>query len=542
MIFSGKRPVWTITSWLFALALLAPVAVMVSTAFSANQDTFSHLWQTVLPDYIFNTILLGVYVVILVIVFGVISAALVSQTNVLGRQQLRWLLLLPLAMPAYVIAYLYTDLFDYAGPIQRALREAFAWQSPADYWFFDIRSLFGAALMIALVLFPYVYMLVRTAFESQDPQMLRAARSLGLTPRQAFLKVSLPLARPAVAISASLVLMETLADFATVQYFSVNTLTTAIYDTWLEYGELTTANAIASVLLLFIFIVLATEQRARARQSHQINAQQPSSKIHKLSVIQQIMATSFCWGLVICGFLLPCIMLLDMSWRYFDVEQFNLMMLSGVNSLEVSFYVASIASGLALLFVLYKRLSHVQFSPLPLKLSGFGYAIPGTVLAMAMLATFGPLDHMVNDIAVWLGFSAPGLILSGSIFAIVFALVTRFSAIANGTLASGAEQIPYSIDHAPASLGVGLWQSIRQVHIPLLKSSFVVAWLLVFVEAMKELPAVLVLRPFNFDTLSTHIYQMISDERLEQGAVGAILIVAFGLIPIVILNQKEKHH
>lgn len=542
MIFSGKRPVWTITSWLFALALLAPVAVMVSTAFSANQDTFSHLWQTVLPDYIFNTILLGVYVVILVIVFGVISAALVSQTNVLGRQQLRWLLLLPLAMPAYVIAYLYTDLFDYAGPIQRALREAFAWQSPADYWFFDIRSLFGAALMIALVLFPYVYMLVRTAFESQDPQMLRAARSLGLTPRQAFLKVSLPLARPAVAISASLVLMETLADFATVQYFAVNTLTTAIYDTWLEYGELTTANAIASVLLLFIFIVLATEQRARARQSHQINAQQPSSKIHKLSVIQQIMATSFCWGLVIYGFLLPCIMLLDMSWRYFDVEQFNLMMLSGVNSLEVSFYVASIASGLALLFVLYKRLSHVQFSPLPLKLSGFGYAIPGTVLAMAMLATFGPLDHVVNDIAVWLGFSAPGLILSGSIFAIVFALVTRFSAIANGTLASGAEQIPYSIDHAPASLGVGLWQSIRQVHIPLLKSSFVVAWLLVFVEAMKELPAVLVLRPFNFDTLSTHIYQMISDERLEQGAVGAILIVAFGLIPIVILNQKEKHH
>ncbi|GHF79395.1 iron(III) ABC transporter permease [Thalassotalea marina] len=445
-------------------------------------------------------------------------------------------------MPAYVIAYIYTDLFDYAGPVQRFLRDIFAWQSPQDYWFFDIRSLFGAALMIALVLFPYVYMLVRTAFECQDPQMIRAARSLGLNARQTFFKVSLPLARPAIAISASLVLMETLADFATVQYFAVNTLTTAIYDTWLEYGELSTANAIASVLLIFVLIVLVSEQRARAKQSHQVNSRQHIEHVYTLTGIEQIAASAFCWGLVVFGFLLPCGILLDMAWRYFDVEQFNTLLSSGLNSLEVSFYVASIASVLALLFVLFRRLSQVKLSALPLKISGLGYAIPGTVLAMAMLATFGPLDHVINDLAVQFGFNAPGLVLSGSAFAIVFALVTRFSAIANGTIASGVEQIPQSLDYAPASLGVGLWQTIRQVHIPLLKSSFVVAWLLVFVEAMKELPAVLVLRPFNFDTLSTHIYQMISDERLEQGAIGAILIVAFGLIPIVILNKKEKNH
>lgn len=542
MSYTFKRPIWALSSWLFALALLAPVAVMIWSALSANHDTFSHLWQTVLPHYIINTLLLGLYVVLLVILFGVVSAALISRTNVYGRNILRWLLLLPLAMPAYVIAYIYTDLLDYAGPVQRLLREIFAWQSPADYWFFDIRSLFGAALMIALVLFPYVYMLVRTAFECQDPQLLRASRSLGLTLRQSFVRVSLPLARPAIAVSASLVLMETLADFATVQYFAVNTLTTAVYDTWLEYGELSTANAIASVLLLFILIVLVSEQRARAHQSHQVDSRQNIEQLHQLSTIQQILAASFCWLLVIFGFLLPCGVLLDMAWRYFDAEQFSSLLSSGLNSLEIAFYVASIASALAMLFVLFKRLNGTKSSALPVKISGFGYAIPGTVLAMAMLATFGPLDHMLNDIAVWLGFSAPGLVLSGSIFAIVFALATRFAAIANGTIASGAEQIPKSLDYAPASLGVGLWQTVRQVHIPLLKSSFVVAWLLVFVEAMKELPAVLVLRPFNFDTLSTHIYQMISDERLEQGAIGALLIVAFGLIPIIILNRKEKSH
>lgn len=542
MIARFKSPTWAITTWLIALALMAPVAVMVVSAFSANQDTFVHLWQTVLPDYIINTLLLGVYVVVLVVVFGVATAALISRTNLWGRSVLRWLLLLPLAMPAYVIAYIYTDLLDYAGPIQQSLREAFNWQSPADYWFFDIRSLWGAAIMIALVLFPYVYMLVRTAFENQNHQMTRAGLSLGLSPWQCFYKISLPLARPAIAISASLVLMETLADFATVQYFAVSTLTTAIYDTWLEYSELATANAIASLLLLFVLLTLVAEQRARAKQNHQTTPNQVAGKLIALSFTQQILAGIFCWGLAIAGFLLPTVVLLDMAWRYFDIEQFEQLIDSGLNSIELAVYVASFASIVALALALYKRLSKDIGTGVPLKIAGFGYAIPGTVLAMAMLATFGPLDHGINEMAKWLGFAPPGLVLSGTIFAIVFALVMRFSAIANGTIMSGVEQIPSSLDKAPASLGISLRRGMFQVHIPLLKSSFVVAWLLVFVEAMKELPAVLLLRPFNYDTLSTQIYQMISDERLEQGAIGAILIVAFGLLPVVILNKKEKSH
>lgn len=527
-------------SWILALVLMVPVLIMFSSAFDSSSDLFTHLWETVLPTYTFNTLILSLLVVCLSLVFGVTSAVLISQTNVFGKQYLRWLLLLPLAMPAYLIAYLYTDLFDYAGPIQRGLRTIFAWQSPADYWFFDIRSLVGASVMLALVLFPYVYMLVRTAFECQNQQLLKASRSLGLGIWQSFIHVSLPLARPAIAISASLVLMETLADFATVQYFAVNTLTTAIYDTWLEYGELSTANAIASVLMLFVLFAVVAEQKARAGQQHQSNKVNTEIQEIQLTAFQQVFAAVFCWLLVCCGFILPVGLLVDMTISYVDLNQLSELVNSGFNSLKLAFYVASLTTIIALILVLYKRLHASKFRHIPLQVSGFGYAIPGTVLAMAMLATLGPFDHFINDVAQHFGWTKPGLIFSGSIIAMIFALVVRFAAIANGAINSGVEQISPSLDLAPFSLGVKLRSSLFRVHLPLLKSSIWVGWLLVFVEAMKELPAVLLLRPFNFETLSTQIYQLISDERLEQGAFGALLIVLFGLIPIVYLNKKES--
>jgi len=513
---------------------------MVLASFASSNDLFSHLWQTVLPDYIANTLILGVSVVFLSLIFGTLSAAFIVHTNVKGKKLLRWLLLLPLAMPAYLVAYLYTDLFDYAGPIQRTLRAWFDWQSPNDYWFFDIRTLPGASLVISLVLFPYVYMLARTAFEQQDQNLLRAGRLLGLSANQSFFQVALPLARPAIAIAASLVLMETLADFATVNYFAVNTLTTAIYDTWLGYGDLATANALASILMLIILFVVVAEQRARAGQSHQSNRPNHHIEIIKLSFIQQLFISGFCWLLVLAGFLLPFALLVMMAFEYSDMAQLMKLVEPSINSIEVSFYAATIATCLALLFGLYRRLSIDKWRMLPSSLSGFGYAVPGTVLAMALLATFGPLDHFINDLAESFQLQTPGLILSGTIFAIVFAFVVRFAAIANGTISSGIEQIPRSIDLAPATLGAGLAGMLKKVHLPLLKPSILVAWLLVFVESMKELPAVLLLRPFNFETLSIQIYQLISDEMLEQGALSAILIVLLGLVPIIWLNRSKE--
>jgi len=513
---------------------------MVLRSLSSSSDLFSHLWQTVLPDYITNTLMLGALVVFLSLFFGTFSAAFIVHTNVLGKKYLRWLLLLPLAMPAYLVAYLYTDMFDYAGPIQRTLRGWFNWQSPNDYWFFDIRTLPGAAIVISLVLYPYVYMLTRTTFEQQDQNLLRAGRLLGLSAKQSLLSVALPLARPAIAVSTSLVLMETLADFATVNYFSVNTITTAIYDTWLGYGDLATANALASILMLIILFVVVAEQRARSSENLQSNRPNKHIEVIKLSFFQQFFISGFCWLLVFLGFLLPFATLIIMAFEYSDMSQLKNLISPSINSIEISIYAASIATLLALLFGFYRRLSVDKWRLIPSNLASFGYAVPGTVLAMALLASFGPLDHFINDAAEYFQLKTPGLVLSGTIFAIVFACVVRFAAIANGTISSGIEQIPRSVDFAPSSLGASFREMLIKVHIPILKPSILVAWLLVFVESMKELPAVLLLRPFNFDTLSIQIYQLISDEILEQGALSAILIVLLGLLPIVWLNRTKE--
>ena len=535
----NKSTSWKLFSWFFAFALMAPIVVMLFASINVSSDLFAHLWSTVLPEYIRNTLGLGILVALLSLCFGVPAAAIISQTNIVMGKQLRWLLMLPLAMPAYLVAYLYTDLFDYAGPVQRVLRAWFDWHSPNDYYFFDIRTLGGAAIVIAFVLFPYVYMLTRTALEQQDRNLLRASRLLGCTERQSFYQIALPLARPAIAVSLALVTMETLADFATVQYFAVNTLTTAIYDTWLGYGDFAAANALASVLMLFILFVVVAEQRARAGQRHQSSRPNTEHQRKQLSLIQQILASMFCWFLVFAGFLLPIILLLNMAIDYADYQQFTALIETGKNSIKIATYSATIATLIALTLALFQRLHQSRGRMIPVQISGFGYAIPGTVLAMAMLATFGPLDHVINDVAKAFDFKAPGLILSGTVFAIVFAFIVRFSAIANGTINAGIGQIPKSLDLAPASLGVKTLPALFRVHLPLLKSSILVAWLLVFVEAMKELPAVLLLRPFNFETLSTQIYQLISDERLEQGALGAILIVLFGLLPIIFLNRQK---
>lgn len=541
MIALYNNKIWKLVSYVTALVLIVPMLVMLLGGVSASTQLFLHLWQTVLPTYLENTLLLAFWVVLLALLFGVLSASIITQTNIVCKHQLRWLLLLPLAMPAYLVAYLYTDLFDYAGPVQRNLRTWFDWQSPNEYWFFDIRTLPGAALMLALVLFPYIYMLTRGAFEQQDQNLIRASRLLGLTAKQSFFKVALPLARPAIAVSASLVLMETLADFATVQYFAVNTLTTAIYDTWLGYGDLGAANALASILMLLILFVVLAEQRSRTGLRHQSARPNLKRELIQLSFGQQILASLFCWSLVVFGFLLPIILLIIMAVQYSDITQLSALVSTGINSLKVSVFAATIAVFIALLLGLYQRLHADKYRHLPLQISGFGYAVPGTVLAMAMLSTLGPVDHWLNEAVEFLGFAAPGLMLSGSLFAVVFALVVRFSAIANGTIISGIKQIPQSLDYAPASLGGNLLGSLTKVHLPILKPTIMMAWLLVFVEAMKELPAVLLLRPFNFETLSSQVYQLISDEMLEQGALGAILIVLFGLLPIVLLNKhKEK--
>ncbi|MDH0345574.1 ABC transporter permease [Aeromonas dhakensis] len=530
---------WITGSWASALLLALPVLALVFSAFSADGDLFSHLADTVLFDYLANTLGLVVGVALLSLLFGVPTAWLVAMCQVPGRRALQWALMLPMAMPSYIVAYVYTDLLDYSGPLQAGLRQLFGWSSPADYWFPAIRSLGGAAWVLALVLFPYVYLLTRASFLEQSVSLIHSSRLLGCSPWQSFRRLSLPLARPAIMVAVSLVAMETLADFATVHFFAINTLTTAVYDTWLGYGSLATAAKLSCLMLLAVVLLIAMERRSRSRQQvfqKSMGHEQPLR--YPLKGARRWLAGLWCWGLVLAGFGLPFVILLDYGVRYFELSWTPEFVRFAGNSLLISAQTALLAMGIALLLGFCRRLDGGPKSLLPLRIAAMGYAMPGTVLAIGVLVPLTALDFAINDLAEWLGRQGPGLLLTGTLTAIVFGYLVRFVAIAIGSVESSMGKISPSLDMAARSLGQGDGAMLRRVHLPLVRRGLFAGAMLVFIESMKELPAALLLRPFNFDTLATHVYQFVSDEMLERGALGAIVIVLVGLLPLIWVNRN----
>ena len=530
---------WIAGSWATALLLGLPVLALIFSAFSADGDLFRHLVDTVLFDYLRNTSGLVLGVVLLSLLFGVPTAWLVAMCQVPGRRALQWALMLPMAMPSYIVAYVYTDLLDYSGPLQAGLRALFDWQSPADYWFPAIRSLGGAAWVLALVLFPYVYLLARASFLEQSVSLIHSSRLLGCTPWQSFRRLSLPLARPAIMVGASLVAMETLADFATVHFFASNTLTTAIYDTWLGYGSLATAARLSCLMLLAVVLLIALERRSRQRQQvfqKSMGHEQPLR--YPLKGASRLLAGLWCWGLVLAGFALPFVILLDYGVRYFALSWTPEFVRFAGNSLLISALTALLAMAIALLLGFFRRLDGGTRSLLPLRIAATGYAMPGTVLAIGVLVPLTALDFGLNDLAEWLGMQGPGLLLTGTLTAIVFGYLVRFVAIAIGSVESSMGKISPSLDMAARSLGQGTGGMLRRVHLPLVRRGLFAGAMLVFIESMKELPAALLLRPFNFETLATHVYQFVSDEMLERGALGAIVIVLVGLVPLIWVNRS----
>jgi iron(III) transport system permease protein len=530
---------WIVSSWATALLLGLPVLALIFSAFSADGDLFRHLADTVLLDYLANTLGLVAGVVLLSLLFGVPTAWLVAMCQVPGRRALQWALMLPMAMPSYIVAYVYTDLFDYSGPLQAGLRTLFEWSRPADYWFPAIRSLGGAAWVLALVLFPYVYLLARASFLEQSVSLIHSSRLLGCNPWQSFRRLSLPLARPAIMVAVSLVAMETLADFATVHFFAINTLTTAVYDTWLGYGSLATAAKLSCMMLLAVVLLIALERRSRQRQQvfqKSMGHEQPLR--YPLKGVSRWLAGLWCWGLVLAGFGLPFVILLDYGVRYFELSWTPEFVRFAGNSLLISALTALLAMGIALLLGFFRRLDGGVKSLLPLRIAAMGYAMPGTVLAIGVLVPLTALDFGINDLAEWLGGQGPGLLLTGTLTAIVFGYLVRFVAIAIGSVESSMGKISPSLDMAARSLGQGDGGMLRRVHLPLVRRGLFAGAMLVFIESMKELPAALLLRPFNFDTLATHVYQFVSDEMLERGALGAIVIVLVGLLPLIWVNRS----
>ncbi len=532
------------TSGLLALLIFAPVlALMYESLFSSealNDDTFSNLAQTVLWDYLANSLQIVGATLLFACLFAIAPAWWCARYEFKGRRILQWAMVFPLAIPAYISGYIYTEALDYAGPIQTFLRDVFSWQSPADYWFFDIRSITGASLMLALALYPYIYLLMRNGFANQSDHLEHAGRLLGADERRIFFKIRLPLARPALAIGCTLVAMESLADFGTVHLFAISTLTTAIYDSWLVYGSLSTAAKISCLLLLFVVSLVWLESRQRKAQKHYDlkGSHGLSKKIPSRSKL--VLIWGVCLGIITLGFIIPVITLIGYNLDYFT-ENWNMTLWQhSQHTFTLAFGAALICTALALLFNSNHRFTPNKLNLAQQNLASIGYAIPGTVLAIAILIPLGTMDLTLNAWLETWQFDSVGLIFSGTSFALLIAFVIRFAAIANGSVHAAYQQVPPNLDLAARSLNTKSWRLFKDIHLPLITPATISALLLVFIECVKELPAAILLRPFDFETLSTYVYQFASDEQLEHGAAAALLIIVVSLLPIFVLSRTQR--
>ena len=535
-----------VVSLVVAALVGLPVASVFANIFSGGTgETWQHLASTVLSEYIASTLWLCLGVGCGVILVGVTTAWLTATHDFPGRRVFEWALILPLAMPAYVLAYVYTDFLQFVGPLQSALRETFGWEK-ADYWFPDVRSLGGAITMFIFVLYPYVYLMARTAFIERSSGMLEAARTLGVGPWRSFFRVSLPLARPAVAAGASLALMETLADYGTVSYFGVQTFTTGIYRAWFSLGDRIAAAQLAALLLGFVLVLLLIEQSSRGRaRFHNTTGRNRPQPGHRLGGVSAVLAVVACVIPLAIGFVIPAGLLLRLSLAggdaqfgaHFVVLARNSFVLAR-NSFVLAGVTALIAISLALLLAYAARIGKGRLSQSLNRLVGLGYAVPGSVIAVGVLIPVTRLDSwLAAQWEIWFG-SNPGLLLTGGIAALIYAYLVRFLAVALQSVTSSLIKITSNMDEAARSLGANPGQTLRRVHLPMLRGSLLTASLLVFVDVMKELPATLVMRPCNFDTLAPQAYTLASDERLAEASTASLAIVAVGLLPLIMLSRQ----
>jgi iron(III) transport system permease protein len=521
---------------LVALLIGLPVlGLALSVAEPGTAGVWSHLAQTVLPRYVANSLLLVVLVAAGVAAIGTACAWAVAALEFPGRRWLEWALVLPLAMPAYVVAYAYTDLLQFSGPVQSALRELTGWRA-REYWFPEIRSLPGAAFLFILVLFPYVYLPVRAAFLERQPSLFDAARLAGLTPARAFFRAVLPLARPALVAGVALAAMETLADYGAVSYFALETLTTGIFKAWFGLGERTAAAQLSTLLLAIVFAVLWLERASRGAARYQ-GSGTVSARRHALSGGRRWLVTALCTMPVVLGFLLPAVVLVRLALQ--DVEGVDLGRYAAlvVNSFQAAGLAACCCVALALLLAYAARLRPLAPVRFSMRLAGLGYAVPGAVLAVAILVPLARLDNALDAFLQAHFGVKTGLLLTGSIAALAYAYVVRFLALALSNVEAGLTRITPSMDEAARSLGSGAWALARRIHVPMLGRSLLIALLLVFVDTLKELPATLVLRPFDFDTLATQAYNLAKDERLGAAALPSLTIVAVGLLPVLLVSR-----
>jgi iron(III) transport system permease protein len=531
---------WSVTVFILVVVVSLPVLAVTANLLRPAGEIWTHLVETVLLTYVLNSIWLMLGVGLAVAIGGVGTAWLVTMCRFPFSRSLEWALLLPMAMPAYVVAYTYTGLLDYAGPVQSLLRAAFGWNSAREYWFPDIRSLGGAIGVMAMVLYPYVYMLARAAFLEQSVCVLEASRTLGCRPWRAFLQVALPLARPAVAAGVALALMETLNDFGTVHYFAVDTFTTGIYRTWLGMGEPAAAAQLGAVLMMFVLALVLAERLSRgSRRFHHTTGRYRRLPRLRLRPVAAATALLFCLIPILLGFVIPAgvLALWTAEGGFALLSPGGDFLALARNSMVLAMVTGLVAVAVALLLVYAQRLHPRPLVRGGVRLASLGYAIPGSVIAVGTLVPLTAVDRVLADFAQnRLGWSI-GLLLTGSIVGLVYAYVVRFLGVAVGGVEASLNKVTPSMEAAARTLGEGSLGTLRRVHLPIIRGSLLSAGLLVFVDVMKELPATLIMRPFNFDTLATRTFTLASDERLAEAGAPALAIVLVGLLPVVLLSR-----
>jgi iron(III) transport system permease protein len=520
---------WTLGSALTAALFSLPVLIIAGFVFVPAGDIWRHLAATVLPDYIANSITLTAGVAVLSLIIGVATAWLTSMCEFSGRRVLEWALLLPLAAPAYIIGFTYAGLLAPTGAVQEWLRLQTG-LSYGSYWFPDMHSLPGAMFILALVLYPYVYMLSRAAFLAQSVCVLEVSRTLGCGPWRSFFTVALPLARPAIVAGLTLVAMETLADYGTVQYLGVSTFTTGIFRTWLGMNNVSAAAQLAAVLLGFIALLIWIERisRNRARYHHTSNRYSQLPR-YRLRGWRNRAALAACALPLLLGFIIPLMQLgfwTLQTWSKNVNRDFYILLW---NSLWLASFAALLAVGIAL-FLGYAQRLHVSGLIRNLtRTAALGYAVPGTVIALGVVILAGWFDR---------GGFIPGWFISGSFAALIFAYLVRFLSISLQGIEAGLSKIKPSMDDAARALGHTPMTVLGKIHLPLIRGSVLTALILVFVDIMKELPATLVLRPFNFNTLAVRAYEIASTEQLPDAAAAGLAIVLTGIIPVIILSRS----
>ncbi|MGD2119992.1 MAG: iron ABC transporter permease [Chromatiales bacterium] len=525
---------WRWASIALALVVLMPLLVLALAWQSVDNAIWSHIATTILPEVLLNTAILVTGVAAGVLLLGVSLAWLTSMCDFPGRRFFDWALMLPFAMPAYVLAFVFLGLFDFSGPLQAGLRSLF--DLPGN-WFFEVRNAAGVVTVMTLVLYPYVYMLARVAFLSQGQAVFDAGRSLGLSPLQAFAKVALPMARPGIVAGLSLALMEALSDFGAVAVFNFDTFTTAIYKAWFGFFDLHAAAQLASMLLLLVLIALTLEKYLRGNARYDEHRATRWRRIN-LTGKRRLLASFYCGLVFSLAFVLPLVQLLLWAWqsraeldsRYLDLFSHTLIL--GVS--------AAVLTVIGAFVLAYNRRLHTdRWSRLAVRIGTLGYALPGSVLAVGVMISLTWFDQQLADLIEMVTGNSSALLLSGSVIALLLAYFARFQAVAYGPIESALESIRPAIRDAARSLGASGWETVQRIYIPMLRPGLLTATLLVLVDTMKEMPATLLLRPFGWDTLAVRIYEMTSEGEWERAALPATALVLVGLAPVVILIRKS---